>query len=189
MKTCNKCGVELVPEKNWMPSMVKGRNYCCKPCHGFRCDERKKERLEDYNTKRRETYKAKGSAGADYQRDWKKKNPGAHYKHQKRWVERNPEQAKKTDQKYQDSGGKNADRMKRIASQLERTVSWTNQDEIKTFYAGRPKGHHVDHFYPLQGETVSGLHVLENLQYLTASENASKRNRHPDEWLASKRAA
>jgi len=63
------------------------------------------------------------------------------------------------------------------AKKLQRTPPWINDLAILEFYEGCPKGYHVDHIIPLQGERVSGLHVLENLQYLPASENLSKSNR------------
>lgn len=66
------------------------------------------------------------------------------------------------------------------AAKLQRVPSWlTDQDlaEIDLFYKNCPQGYQVDHIYPLQGDLVSGLHVLNNLQYLTVSENASKRNK------------
>ena len=39
----------------------------------------------------------------------------------------------------------------------------------------------VDHIYPIVSDEVCGLHTLENLQYLTKYDNASKGNRMPIE--------
>lgn len=56
------------------------------------------------------------------------------------------------------------------------TPKWADLEAITEFYRNRPKGYHVDHIYPLNGQYVCGLHVLENLQYLTAEENLKKSN-------------
>ena len=41
-------------------------------------------------------------------------------------------------------------------------------------------GYDVDHYYPLQGRAVSGLHVPSNLSVMRASDNRSKSNSHPE---------
>ena len=63
------------------------------------------------------------------------------------------------------------------ASKLNRTPRWANLEGIADFYSKCPEGYHVDHIVPLQGDKVSGLHILENLQYLPASENCAKGNK------------
>ena len=64
------------------------------------------------------------------------------------------------------------------ASKLQRTPKWADLKAIRQFYANCPKGYEVDHIVPLQGVNVSGFHVLNNLQYLTKSENSSKSNKY-----------
>jgi hypothetical protein len=59
-----------------------------------------------------------------------------------------------------------------------RVPSWADLDSIKQFYRDCPEGHEVDHVIPLLGELVSGLHVLDNLQYLPIAQNRAKRNRY-----------
>lgn len=63
-----------------------------------------------------------------------------------------------------------------------RVPKWLTTQEkkqITMFYENCPVGMVVDHRMPLCGKTVSGLHVLANLQYLDPVENARKRNNYP----------
>ena len=58
------------------------------------------------------------------------------------------------------------------------TPKWADLDAIKQFYMNCPDSMTVDHIIPLRGKNVSGLHVANNLQYLTASENSRKYNKY-----------
>ena len=108
----------------------------------------------------------------------------------KEWVS-NPENAKKNyiaNQKTQserwrrwyekNKDKQNAKSNMEKAAKLQRIPPWADLNAIKEFYLNRPEGYHVDHIVPLRGKAVSGLHVLENLQYLPAKENLAKGNRH-----------
>lgn len=53
---------------------------------------------------------------------------------------------------------------------------WADVKKIQEIYANRPDGYDVDHIIPLKGKMVSGLHVENNLQYLTKQENGRKTN-------------
>lgn len=57
-----------------------------------------------------------------------------------------------------------------------RLPKWADVEAIRNFYMNRPKGYEVDHVIPLGGKLVSGLHVLENLQYLPIADNRTKQN-------------
>jgi hypothetical protein len=116
-----------------------------------------------------------------------KQNPDKVSEASKRWRTKNPDKHK---QVYRDwvrtpEGKllKRASTAKRRAARIQATPPWlTQQDhaEIKLFYSNCPEGYEVDHIIPLQGEFISGLHVLSNLQYLPMAENRSKHNRWSD---------
>lgn len=73
---------------------------------------------------------------------------------------------------------------KRRVAKIQRTPLWADREAILALYVeavrlSRETGvlHHVDHRIPLQGRLVSGLHVHQNLQILTASANSIKSNK------------
>lgn len=67
---------------------------------------------------------------------------------------------------------------------MHRTPLWVDHEWINHAYvvaeemtAKMGERYQVDHDIPLQGREVSGLHVYENLQVITAAENFAKGNR------------
>lgn len=73
---------------------------------------------------------------------------------------------------------------KRIAIKLKAIPKWSDNSLIIEFYKKAKQltnstgtMHQVDHIVPLQNKLVCGLHVQDNLQIITLSENASKGNR------------
>lgn len=68
---------------------------------------------------------------------------------------------------------------KRRAAELQAIPAWANLAAIREVYRICPDGYVVDHEIPLQGKNVCGLHVENNLQYLTPSDNSIKGNKLP----------
>lgn len=66
---------------------------------------------------------------------------------------------------------------KRRAIEIQAIPLWADLEKIEMFYINRPEGYHVDHIIPLNNALVCGLHVLDNLQYLTKTDNLKKSNK------------
>lgn len=86
-----------------------------------------------------------------------------------------------------------ANGMKRYTSKKKRCPTWLSKDDlwiIKEAYALatiRKKvfkiDWHIDHIIPLQGKTVSGLHVPNNIQVVPAKWNQYKNNKHSEKYF------
>src|SRR6185437_1931028 len=96
------------------------------------------------------------------------RDPAEFREYMKQWHEKNP--------------GANAEMcMTRHTRKLQRTPKWADTKAIAEFYANCPPGMEVDHIIPMRGRLVSGLHVANNLQYLSKTENNRKKNKF-DPW-------
>ena len=69
------------------------------------------------------------------------------------------------------------------------TPTWFNRESVEAIYVKAAEVQtlsglkvNVDHYYPLKGKTVCGLHVAENLRIITEAENIAKKNKHPEDW-------
>lgn len=58
----------------------------------------------------------------------------------------------------------------------EATPEWQSRKELKDFWNNCPNGMVVDHIIPLNHESVCGLNVISNLQYLSPIDNSNKSN-------------
>lgn len=107
-----------------------------------------------------------------------------------RYMERNRERAYEAARRWQAENphARNASTARRYAQKKQSTPAWANAEIVEWFYFDarwmtEQTGvqHEVDHFYPLRGKTVSGLHCEDNLRVIPAYENRRKNRTPPDE--------
>lgn len=97
----------------------------------------------------------------------------------KTWASKNPEAITEIWRRYYENNREEviADTRLQQLKRHQRCPEWADKSAIIQFYLNCPDGYEVDHIIPLNGELVSGLHVLNNLQYLTVRQNRAKGNR------------
>lgn len=150
-----------------MDLIVSKRYFTGKPCrHGHLA-----ERLKSNGSCIECAYSHRRSH-PEYDKTADSKRSGTeHRREQKRRAE--AERRRRPDVK----AARRAERMKRIADQRQRTPIWSDLKKIKEIYReaqSMGSEYHVDHIVPLNGKTVSGLHVPANLQIIPAKENLLK---------------
>jgi hypothetical protein len=163
MKTCSKCKEDKsLFEFGKHSSNKDGLQYQCKACRVLTCAvSYKKAGLERLKKKNK------------ISRDWREANKVRRQEYAKTYSQQN--RAKRTGLER-----------KRQASKLNRTPAWlTDFDKLhmECLYQvaamrTQESGYawHVDHTIPLQGKTVSGLHVPNNLRVIPAADNLRKNN-------------
>jgi hypothetical protein len=134
-------------------------------------------------------YESNKEAKKEDSKNYYKNNIEIAAERNKKYYENNIERIAERNKKYKavNLDKYNALNAKRRATKLRATPKWLSKEQHKQileFYTEAKRleqetgiKYHVDHIVPLQGITISGLHVPWNLQILTAKENMSKGNR------------
>lgn len=179
VKTCTKCGVEKdAAEFNKLSSASDGLQYHCKSC---------KLEYQQNNPKRKasvDKYRAANKVVCLQRTKESQAKSRAYYSAKSiKWQndnrERNLENRKR---QYALNSAVHIARSRRRNGKIrhgEMFMSKAEAAEAQGLYdfCRIFKGFEVDHIVPLNGKTVSGLHVIANLRVLTVSENRSKGNK------------
>jgi hypothetical protein len=155
---------------------------------------------EHVKAMRKANYEKDRKVNIEKTRVWRKRNPARVLASQracaainreknraarKAWEVRNPTAVIESIRRYRDRNRAKIRARLTVSKQgrEKRRVLWANQDAIIAIYRQaeimtRTTGRRyvVDHIIPLQGRTVSGLHVETNLRVIEHHENARKHN-------------
>lgn len=159
MKTCTACHTPKPPEDFYKRAVTPdGREAWCKVC-----------RL----AKNKANWEKNQDAHRELTRKWYQNNREQHLENSKEWY------ADNAARKLMTTNARDA-RCKLA------TAEWNDKEIMLGFYVEAKRlsdetgiPHEVDHFYPLNGKTVSGLNVHTNLQVLTGVANRRKFNSMP----------
>jgi hypothetical protein len=177
-KACSKCGEVKALSGFYKDKYMRlGYSSRCKACY----NEQKRKYREENRDKLREK-----------NRKYKEENRDIIIKKNRKYYEENRDKLREKDRKYYRKYYESNKSLytqraaKRRAAKKNRTPLWITDEHkqtIKLYYETRQSlteatgiEYHVDHIIPLQGNNVSGLHVPENLQIITAEKNTYKNN-------------
>jgi hypothetical protein len=209
MKTCSKCKIEKPREEFGARKDARdGLKSNCRECANASVarweaenKEKKKAQMAEWYVNNsdhsknysKEYYQKNKEVKLEKCKNWHKNNPDKVAVKHKKWASKNKEHLKNYNHSYAQENPEKitAKEAKRRAAKLQATPKWLTEEDfakIREVYKEAKRlekldgiKRHVDHYYPLQGKTVCGLHIYENLQILTESENCSKNNKLPTE--------
>jgi len=196
-KVCGKCKVEKQADNFYKHNrMASGLSSYCIPCHkAHNITKKKIARANPEFRKKEQTakklYRERTiEQRAEYMKAWRIKNPTAGEDYYKANIADIKAKAKIYCELNKHK--LNARTRKRQAAKLKRTPAWLTVEALQRMERAyevaaictKMSGFawHVDHIVPLQGKTVSGLHVPWNLQIIPAKVNYSKNNKFGDTY-------
>lgn len=170
MKLCGRC--KLVKDRSEFNKSARCKDGLCAACR--KCSAERNAEWRKKNPDGFKVWKEKNKEHRDaYCAEWDAKNKERKAANYKAWAQAN---SAKLAAKYQ----------LWYVSKVSATPPWADMAKIQEFYEEAARltkltgiRHEVDHIFPLKGENSRGLHCEYNLQILTRSENASKKNRMP----------
>jgi len=164
---CSHCNQDLDVEQFYLRKDTGKRRSMCKKCVMQRNKLNRAKKPEQYAAADRKRYARNPEPQLKRCRERYRRDPEKKLASNKRVYENDKEKAFSYARKYREA-------------RKRATPKWADKKAIKMFYENRPDGYEVDHIYPIQGRTVCGLHVLNNLQYLTKQQNCAKFNYQVD---------
>lgn len=191
-KQCTKCNeVKMISDFR----VAKARNgglqlrHQCKSCERTASLEYEEANREKRRKEKRDFYQVNLEKELQRKRDFYAANMDKEKARAAAWREANREYLREKDRKHaKDNPAYFVYKtQKRHTAKLKRTPPWLTEEQLKLIlveyelaaWCSSVMGekYNVDHIVPLQGKTVSGLHVPWNLRVIPAKDNFKKGNR------------